>query len=71
MLHWLAHTGQDGMLASAHTQDVTIICWLVHAGQDITLASAHTQNGTACCKAEGLDKSTSLLLGYLRDIFLR
>jgi hypothetical protein len=52
------------MLASAHSQDVTI-CWLVHTGQDITSASAHTQNGTACCKAEGRDNSTNLLLVYL------
>ena len=58
------------MLASARTQDVTIR-WLVHTGQDITSASAHTQNGTACCTAEGHDKSTNLLLGYLCDTFLR
>jgi len=70
-LRWLAHNRQDSMLANAHTQDVTIMCWLVHVGQDITSASVHTQDGTACCKAEGRDKSTSLLLGCLCDILLR
>jgi hypothetical protein len=63
-----AHIRQDHMLTSAHTQDGTI-CWLVYTRQDSTLASAHMQDGAACCKAEGHDKSTSLLLNYLCDIF--
>jgi hypothetical protein len=40
-----------------------------HSGWDHMLANAHTQDGTACYKAEGHDKSPSLLLSYLCDIF--
>jgi hypothetical protein len=40
-----------------------------HAGWDHMLGNAHVQDGTACYKAEGHDKSRSLLLSYLCDIF--